>query len=103
MNSVDQPQKIESGLYTGAADVGRIWATISAVLASIISIAMIVGGIYIIYHRSHLSIVKGRVTKSSYDCVTHKNQNGTTRTCKVDISYSVDGKKINKTFTSSTI
>lgn len=88
---------MDTGLYTGAATFGKVWSIFSAVAATLIAIAMILGGIYIIYHRAHLVSVKGKVTKSNYDCVTQKN----TKTCQVNVEYSVSDKKYNKTFTAS--
>lgn len=103
MNPVPQQKGVGTQLYTGAADVGKIWATISAVLATVVAVGMVLGGIYIIYHRSHLKYVTGKVTKSSYNCVKQSTKNGAITTCKVNVSYSIDGKSFMKTFTSSTL
>lgn len=92
-----------TGVYSGAAEFGKVWTIFSAVAASFLAVAMILGGIYIIYHRAHLVSVKGKVTKSSYNCVTHTNNNVTTKSCQVNVAYSIDGKTYNKTFSSSTM
>ena len=92
----------DSGIYSGAAGFGRLYATFSAIAATIFAIGLVIGGIYVIYHRSHLSEVVGKVTKPSYGCVTVHNKNGATTTCKVDVTFTVDKKVYNKTFTSST-
>jgi len=83
-------------LYGDAAQIGKWWAVVSAVIGTFVAIGMIIGGIYIIYHRSYLQSVQGKVVKSSYDCTTTK-----TPTCKVDITYSVNNTTYNKTFTSA--
>lgn len=88
-------------IYSGAAGVGRIYAWISAILGTIIAIGMIIFGIYIINHKSHLKFVDGTVTKKSHNCSTQTTNNNTITTCLFDVSYVVDGRKYQSTFSSS--
>ena len=105
-----QPQKNSIGneLYSGAADFGRFYAWISAIIGTLISIVMIAIGVYIIRRRSYLLSVDGKVTKASYACATttSSNRNRTTTsstTCKFDVTYEVYGQSYTKTFSSVTM
>ena len=97
---MEKKESIGSEIYSGAAGFGRIYAWISAIIGTLIAIGMIIGGVYIIQHKSHLKSVDGIVTKASYDCSTKTNDKNTTTTCKFDVSYTVD-KSYNKTFSST--
>jgi len=94
---------IIDNIYSGTASFGKVWSIITAVFAVIIAIAMIVGGIYVIWHKSHLKEVQGTVVKSSYNCSTHTDKDGNKSTsCKVNVQYTVDGERYVKEFSTAT-
>lgn len=96
-------ESLGSEIYSGAAGFGRIYAWISAIIGTVTAIGMIIIGIYIIQHKSHLLSVNGKVTKASYDCSTQTQNKSTTTTCKFDVTYSVNDKNYTKTFSSTDI
>ena len=46
-------------VYSGVATFGIIYSTISAIVATLIAIALLVGGIVVLYNNSHLTEVDG--------------------------------------------
>lgn len=101
--SSSKNEGILDNIYSGTADFGQIWSLISAIFVTLIAIGLIIGGIYIIWHNSHLRQVQGQVVKSSYQCSTSSDKNGNKHTsCKVDVEYIVDNKRYTKTFNSAT-
>ena len=97
-----QPQNsLGNELYSGAADFGRIYAWVSAIIANIIAIGMIIFGIYIIQHKNHLVSVDGQVTKASYDCSQDTENQDVYTTCSFDVSYQVSNQSYTKTFSST--
>ena len=91
-----EKQSVGEQIYSGTASFGRIWAVVSAIFGTIISIGLLIIGIYIIRHRSHLRSVPGHVTKDSR-CNTDYSRDHKVTTCKTPISYEVDGVKYNPT------
>ena len=85
---------VGSEIYSGAAGFGRIYALLSAIIATVIGIVMFVAGVYIIYHRAHMNTVVGQVTQGSHNCAIFGNIN----TCDVNVTYLVDGKTYNKIY-----
>lgn len=94
-----------SEIYSGAADFGRVWTLLGAIVGTIIGIATIILGIYIITKKSWLSSVgtitaingdpKGTCTQSGQN-----NQNGQTQqvySCNIDIIYTFEGKNYTQT------
>ena len=98
---MEKQESLGNEIYSGAAGVGKIYAWISAVIGTIIAIGMIIFGIYIIQHKSHLVSVDGIVTKDSYDCSTQTQNQTTTETCKFNVDYIVNSKNYNITFSST--
>jgi len=91
---------IGNEIYSGAADFGKIYAIISAIIGTLISIGMIIFGIYIIQHKNHLVSVDGQVTTASYDCSIPTTNQNTYTTCKFDVMYQVSNQSYTKTFSS---
>jgi len=81
-------------IYTGTAEFGRVWSIISAVMGTVFSILLIIGGIYIIYHKNHLkSDPNGRVDADPPpECHTIRSGDDTTTTCSAYVSYIANGK-----------
>jgi maltodextrin utilization protein YvdJ len=96
-----EKKSVGDEIYSGAASFGRIYAWISAVIGTLIAICMCIFGVYIIQHKRHLKTVDGEVTKTSYDCSTQTQDKSTTKTCKFDVTYRVDGTDYKDTFFST--
>ena len=80
-------------IYEGAGTFGHIQAWISAVLASVIGIFLIITGIVAVKHKTTLtSKVVGTVEKA--DC---GEENGGNYNCTVNVSYNVKNKEYNIT------
>jgi len=76
---------IASEIYSGTAEFGKIWALISAVIATIISIIMIIIGIYILTLKSKDTKVSATIIKinnSTTNVCDEKDFN-----CTITISY----------------
>ena len=85
-------QSFASELYSDSASFGRIYAWISAVIGTLISIGMTWFGVNIINHKSHLRSVIGEVTKVYSDGRLTKNSDTDhTPTYKFDVTYEIDG------------
>lgn len=82
-------------IYSGTANAGKIFAIIGAIGTTILGLFLIIVGIHIINHRSHLKSVKGTVAENSNCIVAQMGQN-TQKTCDTTINYAVDGKKYKK-------
>jgi len=91
-------KSLGSEIYSDAASFGRVYAIIGAVVASLFALMCILGGIYIIYHKSHLKSVTGIVTSDSL--CTRLDENSTS--CSVNYTYTLKGKNYSGTSTSST-
>lgn len=81
---------------TASATIGRVYAVISAIFGTLIGLAMIISGIYIMKHRSHLKTTKGIVVPLSEDseigseCQTTKSKKGSTSlSCVSYVSYKI--------------
>lgn len=92
-----EKKSLGSEIYSDAASFGRVYAIISAVVASLFSIMFIIGGIYIIYHKSHLKSVTGTVTSDSFCTQLDKNS----ASCSVHYTYTLNGENYFGTSTSS--
>lgn len=95
---MDNKKSLGSEIYSDAASFGRVYAIIGAVFASLFSLMFIIGGIYIIYHKSHLKSVTGTVTSDSL--CTQLDKNSTS--CSVNYTYTIKDKNYSGTSTSST-
>jgi len=85
-----EKQSIGEQIYSGTATFGKIWAVASAIFGTIISIVMLIIGISVISHKSHLRSVPGQVMEDA-ECTTTDSQQQTFTTCRTKISYEVDG------------
>jgi hypothetical protein len=86
-------------IYEGTATFGRIQAIFSAIIGTIIGMIIIIVSIVIISHQSHLSKVMGTALSDSV-CVDNTVCSGpnpnqqctTTKSCRMNIEYMVNGK-----------
>jgi hypothetical protein len=81
-------KKVGSEVYTGAATVGRVGAAAGAIIATVFSILMIIGGIILLIHSGKYKRVTGSITSS--DCTIETLSQGE---CNIQVSYSVKGKE----------
>lgn len=79
-------KSLGSEVYGDVASFGRIWAIMGAVFATLIAIVMIVSGVYIVNHRSHLKKTQAVALDNSSCTTTGSNQDKTT-SCKTRVSY----------------
>lgn len=91
-----EKQSVGEQIYSGVATFGRVWAVVSAIFGTIISIGLLILGIYIIRHKSHLLSVPGSVVEDS-KCTTSYSQQRPATTCRTKISYDVDGTNYTQT------
>jgi len=94
---MDKKQSLGSEIYSDAASFGRVYAMIGAIFGTLISIMFIIGGIYIIYHKSHLKSVNGTVISDSICNQLDKNS----KSCSTTYTYTINGKNYKGTSTSS--
>lgn len=87
----EKETSIGKEIYSGAAGFGRLWAVISAVIGTILSILLMIGGAYIIYHRSYLRSVKGEVLEDSVCSTTTDAKGNSSTSCMTKVTYEVDG------------
>ena len=92
---------VGSEIYSGAAGFGQFWSFIKAIIASFIAIGLVIAGIYILYHKSHLKLVIGKNLKPSM-CTTQNTQQGPIQMCSTEVSYMVDGKTYTRSFSGNT-
>jgi hypothetical protein len=77
-------------IYSGAADLGRVYAIIGVVIGTLIGIAMIVGGSYVLYKKDPFTAsVTGKVVSRS--CFASN--------CSIGVTYNVNGIAYNAGFT----
>lgn len=81
-------------LYSGAAAVGQIRVFIGAIFATLVSLALIIYGIYLLYENWHLEEDNKAIVNSDSKCQLGKNN----IQCTTNITYTVDGKAITKDF-----
>jgi hypothetical protein len=89
-------KKLSDELYSGEATFGRINAIISAIVITVICIVMIIIGITLLVHKSHLKKIEGTCTgdsqcKKSTNC-DDKNNCHTAYSCTTPVQYTVNGK-----------
>lgn len=83
-------------IYDDTASFGRIWALISAIIASIMGLAAIIGGIYILARKSSPSGTVGTVIKVNGDdygeCrVINTGNNIINYSCVLTVRYTLNG------------
>ena len=91
-------KSLGSELYDDAASFGRVYIMIAAVVGTLFALMFIIGGIYIIYHKSHLKSVIGTVTEDSLCTRLDKRS----ESCANHYTYTVEGKQYTGSSTSST-
>ena len=96
MNIQTKKTSVGEEIYSGTASAGKIFAIIGAIGTTLLALFLIIVGIYIINHRSHLKSVKGKVAEDS-TCVTTQTGQNTQTTCNTKIIYTIDGKQYNET------
>lgn len=84
-------------LYSNVADFGKVYYLINAIIATFISVFLIIVGIYIILHKSHLKSTIGKVKGDSICNKLNKNISS----CSINYTYNIDGKNYLGTSTSS--
>jgi hypothetical protein len=92
-------QSLSNEIYSGAAELGRMRAVFSAIFGTLISIFMIIGGIYIIDHRSHMKSIQATVTTDSLCSPVSADPKNTEKSCLTKVKFTVDN---NDHFTSVT-
>lgn len=92
---------IGSEIYSGAAGFGQFWSFIQATIGSLISIGLVIAGIYVLYHKSHMKKVIGKSVQPS-NCTTQKTEQGPIQMCMTEVSYVVDGKTYTRLFSGNT-
>lgn len=92
---------VGSEIYSGAAGFGQFWSFIKAVVASLIAVGLVIAGVYILYHKSHLKQVIGKNLKPSV-CTTQTTKQGPIQMCNTEVSYIVDGKVYKRSFSGNT-
>lgn len=95
-----QPSSTNLGeeIYSGAAGYGKISAIISAIIATFISICMVIGGIYVIKNRSKMKSVDGDINGNS-DCKVITSNNNVSTVCSTFVTYTVNGTVYDKILT----
>lgn len=83
-------------LYSGEATFGRINAVIGAVVATFIGIILVVVGIFLMFHKSHLKKIRGEAARNSQcnqsQTCDSKGSCHTTYACTTPVKYTVGGK-----------
>jgi hypothetical protein len=75
-------------IYSGTADFGKAMSLISAVIGTIISIGLIIGGIYLITKKNvYTGKTSGKVIEA------HCSEQNNITTCHIRVSYTVDNKE----------
>jgi hypothetical protein len=94
---------IAGNIYAGAANIGKVYAWITAVIFTFIGVGIILLGAHVIKHKAHLTSVNGIVTKGSDDCmITTTNNNDTISTCAFEVMYRKTGSESReRTYTST--
>ena len=85
-------KKLGKEIYDDSANFGRIYVIISAIIVTIIGIAMLIGGISILLIKSHLKKISGIITQDSV-CIKVPSGNSTVRSCKSYVKYIIDDIK----------
>ena len=89
-------------IYSGAATFGHFWAYIQAFFSTLVMIGLIIFGIYILWTNAHLTTVIGTITRANYNCTTTQNQNNKITTCYVDVTYTINGKQYQQSYSTAT-
>jgi hypothetical protein len=85
-------ESTSSQLYTGSAEFGKFMALIGAIIGTVISIGLIIGGIFIIIYAKKLRSVEGSILADSKCTSTAPDKNGNiTTTCVAPVKYTIDG------------
>lgn len=93
------PPSLGDQLYSGSAEVGIIWSLISAIIATIIGIFLIIAGIYILVKKSTLQEVSGTVISAdppSCGSQPYNVGNQPTYSCNLTVSYTVNDTHFQK-------
>ena len=87
-----EEELIGQELYTGTADFGRIMAIIGAVIATLIGIGMIIGGIVALHHTTtRTAQVQGEVTNNN-PCTPTAVNNVVKYNCIIDVTFTLSAK-----------
>lgn len=89
--SKEEQKGLGDEIYSGAASFGVLYSLIGAVLATIIGIIMIIGGLYLLTKKVEYDQVEGKILNLSCRNVENNNQ-----TCSINISYKYNDKEENK-------
>jgi len=88
-------------VYSDTASFGKFYAIMSAIVATFIAIGLIIAGIFIIRHRSHLKTVNGLVSEDS-TCVTIVDGENKSSTCQTSVKYTINEKEYHTSLNSGT-
>jgi len=77
-------------VYSGAAQLGRVWSLIGAVFGTILAILMGGGGVYLLFIDKSKYTASTTGTVESATCTQHQQQNSVSYSCDVQVHYTVD-------------
>ena len=90
-------------IYSDTASFGRIMAIVGAVIATIIGIGMIIGGIIALHHITSLTAqIQGEVINKNFSpCSATAENNIVKYNCILNVKYTVNGKDYTQTLTTT--
>lgn len=97
----EEKQSIGHEIYADSVAFGRIWAVVSAIFGTILSICILIVGISALVYKSHMKSVPAQVMEDS-KCTSEPSPQQEYDLCKTKISYKVDNVTYTPTVNSGT-
>lgn len=95
MSQSQMSQQPQSGLgdeiYSGASSFGLVYSLIGAIIGTIVSVIMIIGGIYMLFKKVNTVPVSAKIV--GVNCVQGQND---IRNCNINVTYTYNNKVENK-------